>query len=350
MSLRSNNPFDTMSVWDIATFMARLDRYDVEFMGRQQSREDGNEDSELDMHQDVAHVYPPTLSGDVDLVVCILLTDHTSWEIWDQWAAGTPGIGFVSHPTPGQSDIPYSVDNPIPTQWGTSSLIFAELLLYQTATVRFPAARHFMLVSGDTVPIHSAGVVLQYYTRFPSSTHFLDFSRWTSSRIQKVSGTAPPTLHPYQRCSGRRPKKMQYHSADQFKTICRRHVDYLLSEPGHTEVTMLSECTFRSPGRIFDASLDEIVIPTILICQFGVSRINNTLFMKVECEPSVPHPITIRTMSVFRAFWSREQERTPDCHAMRKIHKSIPGDVLVFLRAEGVLPPVHLATPLSVCP
>jgi hypothetical protein len=27
---------------------------------------------------------------------------------------------------------------------------------------------------------------------------------------------------------------------------------------------MLSECTFRSPGRIFDASLDEIVIPTIL--------------------------------------------------------------------------------------
>jgi hypothetical protein len=58
---------------------------------------------------------------------------------------------------------------------------------------------------------------------------------------------------------------MQYHSADQFNTICMSHVDYLLSEPGHTEATMLSKCTFKSPGRIFNASLDENVIPTILI-------------------------------------------------------------------------------------
>jgi hypothetical protein len=376
MSLRSNNPFDTMTGLDVALFMGRLDRYyarsnklqaieadmtNVTAVGSDEtfnntntdrvaahsaprSHDDEEEDSKSHTHQE-ADPHPSIHNGDVDLVVCILLTDYTSWEIWSQWAAETPRIGFVSHPRPEHSDIPYSVDSPLQTAWGTSSLIFAELLLYQTASVRFPAAQHFMLVSGDTVPIQSAAAVLQYYTRFPS-THFLDFSRWASNRIKKVSGTIPPTLHPYQHRPVRRPRKIRYHLADQFKTICRSHVEYLLSASGQAEVSMLSQCTFESPRRIFNASLDEIVIPTILICQFGSSSINDTLFMKVEGDPLMPHPVTICTMAAFTIFWYSGQGQTPDCQMMRKIQKSITGDVLVFLRAKGVLPahlPVRLA-------
>jgi hypothetical protein len=109
MSLRSNNPFDTMTGLDVALFMGRLDRYyarsnklqaieadmtNVTAVGSDEtfnntntdrvaahsaprSHDDEEEDSKSHTHQEV-DPHPSIHNGDVDLVVCILLTDYTS--------------------------------------------------------------------------------------------------------------------------------------------------------------------------------------------------------------------------------------------------------------------------------
>jgi hypothetical protein len=43
------------------------------------------------------------------------------------------------------------VDILVVTQWGGGSLVKTELCLLQTAMSRFPRARQFLVVSGDTV-------------------------------------------------------------------------------------------------------------------------------------------------------------------------------------------------------
>ena len=68
----------------------------------------------------------------------------------------------VSKPNPNLK-IKYQVDKPITTAWADVSIVQAELLMYQTSIKRYPNAKTFLFVSGDSVPIISADDLLEYY-------------------------------------------------------------------------------------------------------------------------------------------------------------------------------------------
>ena len=98
----------------------------------------------------------------VELVVCLLCTDFANTVIWESWRsddenpAEEPRVGFITHPRPDNVRlVPFSVDIPVVTQWGDGSLVKAELCLLEAAMSRFPRARQFLIVSGDTVPIRT---------------------------------------------------------------------------------------------------------------------------------------------------------------------------------------------------
>ena len=67
----------------------------------------------------------------------------------------------------------------------------------------------------------------------------------------------------------RRMEKYQIKNSHQFKILIRRHVDFLLSDKGASDVHMLAHhAQYQTPGRVGDFRTDEIVIPTVIYNNF----------------------------------------------------------------------------------
>ena len=181
----------------------------------------------------------------VQLVVCFLCTDFCNTIIWESWRSDddeksedAAKIGFVSHPRPEyRYSIPYSVQIPAVTQWGDSSLVRAEILLLLEALERFPNARQFLIVSGDTVPIRTKD--------------------------------------------------------HQFIALSRHHARYLVSPVGRHRLARMNSLVYESPRRTANFSPDEVYIQTILANTFPAKEFYDHRFVEIVAEGRHAKTLTI---------------------------------------------------------
>ena len=111
--------------------------------------------------------------GGVETVFCFLITDFIH-PYWKYWLRSEPTFGGLVHYkdkdkwnekdelfwTKGRFVRNHSrVDK---TEWGSVTLVLAELQLYQVARSKYPSATHFFLLSGDSFPLRSPGYIKSF--------------------------------------------------------------------------------------------------------------------------------------------------------------------------------------------
>ena len=93
------------------------------------------------------------------------------WEEWKKFDADID-VQFFMHdkkcPTSKAKQLvlnPYDIQKNIPTEWGTPSIVEATILLLECAKEN--GCSHCVLVSGDTIPLHSASDILKDIAQNP---------------------------------------------------------------------------------------------------------------------------------------------------------------------------------------
>ena len=101
-------------------------------------------------------------------------------------------------------------------------------------------------------------------------------------------------------------------TSHQWKVLCRKHVDWLLSEKGHADVWALShDVQYTTPGRTGNYAPDEIAIPTALYNNFK-NEIVDTMVVDLIAEGTHAKVLTMTE------FETMIQE--PGALGCRKIH------------------------------
>lgn len=262
----------------------------------------------------------------VELVVCVLCTDFANTVIWESWRAddmnpdAAKRIGFITHPRPDNRwFVPYSVAAPIDTRWGDSSLVQAELVLLSEAVSRFPNARQFLVVSGDTVPIRTKEDFFEYFLNEEAK----EVSVLTySSDVCPVRSTDADEL--------RRLGLAKLYNGHQFIALCRKHAEFLVSPEGRRSVLGLDAVRYHAPRYTGNFNPDEVYIQTVLRNTFPRAEFYNGRF--VDFLPDGYHAKTL-TLPEFETLY-QHCLHTSTLYCIRKVCIQTQWEIFQFLGGE----------------
>jgi hypothetical protein len=277
----------------------------------------------------------------VDLAVLILCTDFANTVIWESWRsdddnqAAEQRIGFVTHPRPENGRfIPYAVEVPITTQWGDSSLVTAELVMLAEALQRFPNARQFLIVSGDTVPIRTKEEFFDYFLDDDEKKQ--DVSIMTSSSDVSPVGTKNATAL----------SRLGYttmYMGHQFFALSKKHAKFLVSPVGRKAVMEIATIQYHAPGFSDNFSPDEVYLQTVLRNEYPVSEFFNHRFVEFLQEG---RHAKVLTVDEFKKLYHRCL-KSDTLFCIRKVSRQTQWDVFKVLGEYGV---VNYASGTSVEP
>ena len=223
---------------------------------------------------------------DVELAICILCTDFSNTVIWESWRTDDERgnvesrIGLITHPRPEKRHhVAYSVADPIETAWGSDSLMWAEIKLFDDALKRFFRTRHLLIVSGDTVPIRTKEDFLAFYLSDETSSVTL------RNDVFPIDGATNVMLT---RAGIRR-----MYNGHQFISLTRAHAAYLVSQDGLDRLSMIATAEYHTPGFTGTFNPDEVIIQTLLTNTFPMKQFHTYRFVDYISERTHAKVLTL---------------------------------------------------------
>ena len=204
------------------------------------------------------------MDSTVELCICILCTDFANTVIWESWRSDDENhvderrIGFVTHPRPEHAwFVPFAVNRPLETKWGDVSLVDAEVRMLTESLQRFPAVKHLLIISGDTVPIRPKEDFLQF---------FIDDDNHRTSTVVLHNDVRP--VNPCDPLLTRLGLRVLY-NGHQFIALSRAHAEFLTSPVGVAKLRHMERLQYDTPGYVGQFRPDEVFLQTILANNIG---------------------------------------------------------------------------------
>ena len=206
-----------------------------------------------------------------EFVVLFLVMDylHPDWNsfIRQRWG------GVVHAKAPPATDSfdyrPFQIDS-VDTKWGET--IQAQRLLYRAALEKYPTAKYFFLLSGDTIPIRDIDTIEKTMHLIDSSVvQIMREVQWVDHKIKKE-------------------KKWTLINSHMNNVLVRKQVEFLAS----TKADEYFDAVFQwcTPGHRFNFNRDEFIISTALwnagyLNENFDSRIIDFTSVHGECNPKL---------------------------------------------------------------